>query len=507
MGLNRFSHLLWLQPTFLFPAIIAFMLLAVSLLDPQGLTRTIHIWNQWLSHAWGDGYLWFGMLTLAAFILLAVLPVGGIRLGGPGERPTHSFFSWCAMLFCTGMGVGFMFWGAAEPLYHFVHPPLSGTHGAVQRELVAMAYTFFHWGLHPWSIYGMTAVAIGFLGFNLNRPFRFSSFLSVSQSSSGLGVLLLKNVIDVMTVLAVIVGIAATFAMGVLHVEGGIRTLLPWTVSGHFLELLIVATILIVYMLSILRGLEKGIKVLSHISVWLSFALLAGLVVFMFDPRWLPSLINAASLYVTELPMMGLGMGDYRSPDWVGLWTVKYWSWWIAWAPFVGLFIALISRGRTVREVVLGVMVVPTLFSIIWFFVFGHSAIQLQSVSHLFGAHVEFSNINTILFVLLNHISRHSFLSWLSLALVIIFISNSVDSATYTMAQWTHAQMIQKPDTGIQIAWGLLFAVLTMGLLLAGGIDLLQEITLITTLPFTVLLFCIFVDVLIRMMRYPRSVT
>jgi glycine betaine transporter len=309
--------------------------------------------------------------------------------------------------------------------------------------------------------------------------------------------------IDICTINAIIFGVAATIGMGVLQLEGGLHTFLNWK-AGPMLEMAILLVVTAAYITSTLKGLEKGIKVLSNINLWLSIVLL-GCIAYM-GPTFnmVYAFFHSLPAYLFHLQDMSLGLGNFREHAWVGNWTVKYWTWWIAWAPFVGLFIAFISKGRTLRELVMGVMIAPTIFSCLWFTIFGETAIDLQQTQHFAGNYLSLSDVSAILFGMLNRINHSQLLSWLSLLLVAINFINSADSATYTIACLSVRDLDKIPSGSLQILWGILFSGLAALLLLTGGIEILQEVTTITVLPFTLLLVIIFVYLVFNLVSYSK---
>jgi glycine betaine transporter len=491
---------------FWLPGSVVFALCLAAVWNSEALSAQVHEVNMWILSLFGDFYLWFVWISLLAFVLLPLTPLGSIRLGGPQAKPVHSFWSWFAMLFCAGMGTGFMFWGSAEPLYHYMNPPLADVVARPAREALALRYTFFHWGVSPWAVYGMTALAIGFWGYNLKQGFCFSSFL-LEPDEAGRAKSprpWLTGAIDFVTTIAIVFGIAATLGMGILQIESGLARMFGWVPSPG-LTVGILTAITIAFLTSALMGLEKGIKTLSTSSMWLSFLLLALIIAMGPIHAMLNGFMTVFPEYITSLGKMSLGMGNFHDDAWVGVWTVKYWSWWIAWAPFVGLFIALISKGRTVRELTFGVMIVPTMFSCLWFTAFGETAIRLQQKYQLFGASLELEQVSTVLYQILSQMEGTTFLAWLSLILIAINFINSADSATYTISTLSQGGRQGHPPLSLQLMWGVLFSLLAGLLLLSGGIEVLQEVTAVTVLPFTFLLVVIFGVMLVRMVQYYRE--
>ena len=471
-------------------ALVVALLLVAAVLDPKFFSETITDANHVIDAHFGQFYLWFALIVTVAFIGLGLSPWGGLRIGEPGDKPQYSFWSWFAMIFSAGMGSGFMFWGAAEPLYHYLHPPYAGSLTPAEQSGMAFGYTFFHWGLSPWAIYGLTAVAMGYFSYNCKRGFRFSSFLVRDDDYTPAGVTA-RNGIDLMTALAIIFGVAATLGMAVLNIEGGFKTLLH-TNGSAWMEAGIMGVIAVMFIWSAMRGIDSGVKFLSNLSMGVSIVMLVYLL--LVGPQWeiFTAFWQGCWMYLTGFLNMSLGIGHYNDSHWVGAWTVKYWSWWIAWAPFVGVFLVLISRGRTIREIMLASIIAPTLFSCLWFSVFGQAAIHWFTATGATAASLDFNNVDSILYRVLEAYFHTPLITAFCMLLIALFVGNSADSATYTIACLSEGDMSTHPRKSLLLAWGFLFFALTMTLLLAGGIMTLNEITAVTVLPFTFLLVAVF---------------
>ncbi len=502
--LKAIPHLFWI------PGLLVALLLFFGATDPDALGELTQGINRFIYQHFGGFYLWFALGTLCLFVLIALSPMGNVRLGGPDARPEHSVFSWIAMLFCCGMGIGFMMWGAAEPLYHYMNPPIDGLSTPLDKESAAFYFTFLHWGLQPWAIYGMTALVIGFFGFNQCKGFCFSAFMAKDEAFGvhSLRRRIVMEIIDLVTIIAIIFGIAATMASGVLVIEGGMQSLFGIK-PGVWTHLGIIGVLSAVYLVSAARGLNKGIKILSNVSVVMSILLLASVIWFGPQLKMMRTLFDSVPGYLSQLPQLSLGLEDFRRENWINEWTIKYWSWWIAWAPFVGLFVAIISRGRTIREMLLAVMIVPSIFSFIWFTAFGEAAISMQQTGGFVGDSFQWENVTLLLYQMFEHYTHSPILSWLSLVLIAIFICNSADSASYIMTCFTHRRLQEQVQTRLQLSWGVLFAILTAVLLMLGGsggdsktLYLLQQVTQITALPFTLLLVVVFVAMIRGLIRY-----
>lgn len=515
MSLKKFisdiPRLFWL----VLPLVILFLIGGVFW--PLQAAEILEAFNIWMSQVFGSFYLWFGFLTLILFLFLGATPLGKIRLGGEDAVPSHSFVSWFSMIFCAGMGVGFLFWGGSEPLYHFLNPPESGSMSIEELKQIALSYSFFHWGFIPWAIYGMTAVIIAFYRYNLLTPFRLSVILLPPLNLPDKVAHVAGLAIDLMTITAIIFGLSASMGMGVLIIEGGMFNLFEIAKSA-WIEMVILGLMTFFFLLSAQSGLNKGIKILSNMSIALSVILLISLIFLgptgsMFSAFWL-----GFQDYMARLPEMSLGFQELKSNQWLFDWTIKYWAWWIAWAPFVGIFIAMISRGRTVREVVVSVMVAPSVFSLLWFSVFGQSTIWLQEHADVLGDKIDFSQVHVILFKVLNFYAHSPVLSWISLLLAFVFIVNSADSATYTLAKLSEelteninelkklpSSKVIPPSTFHQFLWGSLTTVLTFALLATGGIIAIQQVTTVMVVPFTFILSAAFIISFFRMTKYRNA--
>ncbi|MDX2084147.1 MAG: BCCT family transporter [Candidatus Melainabacteria bacterium] len=472
--------------------------------------------NQLSLSSFSPFYLILVSFILVIFVGLGFSPLGNIRFGGKHAKPEFSWLSWFAMLFSAGMGSGMLFWGAAEPLYHFNHPPLQGTEGTLAQALTAMHLTFFHWGVHPWAIYGLTATTLAFWGFNLKRGFHVGTVLlkqprlnATATEINRFGRPLLYAGVEQLTVIAILFGVSASFAMSVLQLEAGFHTLLGWSPSGLW-HLFWVALFAISFLMSAINGLHRGIRLLSYWGMIGSVLLMCSVCVYgeklNFSVPFVQSLLQSLPVFAGSLPSLSMGLASFTDPLWVQQWTVKYWSWWIAWTPFVGIFIALISKGRSIRELMLASLLAPSLFSFLWFFILGESAIALQ-IQQGNGLAVD-DNVQQVLFHLLASIPQVPLLSVLAMGLMALFFINSADSATYTLAYLSvpQATISTVPPGILQIAWGLLIALLTLLFLWMGGVPLMQEVTLLPVLPFAMWLVVVFGFTLRAMwLYYKRS--
>jgi len=361
-------------PVFLVSLALASAFLLWGALAPEQLAQVTGSIQTWLLDAFGWFYLLCAVGLLATAILLIFSRFGDIPLGRDGESPEFPLLTWFAMLFCAGMGIGLVFWGAAEPISHFYDPPF-GVPGSPESAKVALQYSFFHWGLHPWAIYTMVGMCLAYFQFRKQEPGLISASCRPLLKGSANGVA--GQAIDTIAVFATVFGVATSLGFGAIQISGGLSYLfhVPNTITT---QLILIAIVTVLYMLSAQTGLQRGIKYLSNLNMVLAISLM-GFLLFLGPTKFIMEIFTSAlGEYFHKLPKMSLNLAPFDNSRWVQDWTLFYWAWWIAWAPFVGTFIARVSRGRTVREFVLGVLLVPSLFSAFWFSIFGGTAISLE---------------------------------------------------------------------------------------------------------------------------------
>ena len=470
-------------------AALVLLVFALGVLYPMGFQRLVTHVNDLAFRIFGGFYLWFVLTMLVVFVGVGLSPLGQIRLGGAQAQPEYSRFSWYSMLYAAGMGTGPLYWGAAEPLYHYMNPPLvqAATATDSSRAIEALNFTYFHWGLHPWAIYGLTALAIALLGLKPGQHFSFGDLLQLKNPRWQW----LIRLTNLSICLAILFGVAATFGMGIIQLTDGLQALFHWQASsGLTLGLLALMTVL--FLFSSLKGIESGIKLFSNISLAGSLVILLAVAVFSPKADLLGPSVQAIPDFWAKLPAASLGTMNFALPDWPRDWTIKYWTWWIAWAPFVGMFVAMISKGRTIRQFVTAVLLVPTAFSVVWFYVFGTAGIALVSQAGVNANTLALADTGAVLYRLMDTLPWPLLWKGFCLLLVTLFFVNSADSATYTLACLSQGNLGKAPPALLQIGWGLLFAMLTGLFLLTGGISLLQQMTIASVLPFSFILLLVF---------------
>jgi choline/glycine/proline betaine transport protein len=437
---------------------------------------------------------WFLVLAANIFILAALFfafgPFGHIRIGGNKAKPEFTTGAWFAMLLSAGMGIGLMFWSVGEPMYHFGSPSpmFSGVEGGTpEAAQAAMGITYFHWGLHPWAIYTIVGLGLAFFAYNRGLPLTIRSIFYPILGNRIHG--FWGNLIDTLSVLATLMGLATSLGLGVKQVNAGLNFLFGVNVSVTN-QVILIAVITAMATLSVVSGLDGGVKRLSEWNMGLAallmlFVLIAGPTVFI-----LSGFTQNLGFYLRELPELSLWTETFRQTNWQGSWTVFYWAWWISWSPFVGMFIARISKGRTVREFVLGVMLIPTLLSFVWMSVFGGAAIELQSsgAADIMGA-VK-ADVATAMFVMFEHFPMTHLLSFVGIVLVTVFFITSSDSGSLVVDHLTSGGKLDSPVPQ-RVFWAVMEGVVAAVLLIGGGLVTLQTAAVSTGLPFAVILLLI----------------
>lgn len=443
---------------------------------------------------------WLFVLVATSFVVyvvwLALSRYGKIPLGADGEKPEFRTVSWIAMMFSAGMGIGLMFWGVAEPLTHFTAPPPgTAAPGSPQASEVALATTLFHWTLHPWAIYAVAGLAIAYGTFRRGRSQLFSSVFRplLGRHADGPG----GKAIDMMAIFATLFGSAASLGLGALQIGAGFEFNGWVDTVGKVGLVLVITGLTIAFVLSAVSGVARGIQWLSNINMVLAVAL--ALFVFLVGPTlfMLNFLPTAIGDYIGELPTMASRTGIAGGAEmeaWLSSWTIFYWAWWISWTPFVGMFIARISRGRTIRQFVAGVLLVPSLVSLVWFAVFGGAAIRQQSETHDLTEADGSVNPDFALFHLLDHYPITTVTTVLVMILVGIFFVSGADAASIVMGTLSERGSIE-PSRLTVIFWGTATgAVAAIMLVIADSDDLggaltgLQALTTVVALPFMIVM-------------------
>ncbi|MDZ5471293.1 BCCT family transporter [Bacillus sp. 31A1R] len=458
---------------------------------PENLSETATKALDFTTNNFGWLYLFTTFIFLVFAFYLAFGPYGRIKLGGDDDEPEFSYYTWFAMLFSAGMGIGLVFWGVAEPIYHFITPPLDqAVGGTPEAARLALRYSFFHWGLHPWAIYTIIALALAYAQYRKGESALISSTFKPLLGDRVNGPI--GKGIDTLAAIATAFGVATSLGLGTLQINGGLNHVLgiPNTV---FTQLMIILIVTILYMLSATTGLNRGIRYLSNLNLGLAgglllFVLIVGPTSFIVD-----AFTTTIGGYLGNIIPMSFRLTPFSQGTWVGAWTLFYWAWWIAWAPFVGTFIARVSKGRTIKEFVLGVLLVPTLLGALWFSAFGGSAIFFDLFEQKGITEAVNQDMTTALFITLEQFPWGTLLGVLATFLIITFFITSADSATFVLGMLT-SKGVLNPANSTKIIWGVLQSSIAAVLLWSGGLEGLQTASIVAALPFAVIMLLMVVS-------------
>ena len=452
-----------------------------GLLAPASLGAVFNEALAAITRNFGWFYLWvvLGLVLLA--LVLAFSRYGDMKLGADDDEPEFSNGAWFSMLFAAGMGIGLVYFGVAEPLSYFASPPPGVAARTPEAANAAMRYAFFHWGLHPWAIYGIVGLAIAYFQFRRGAPALVSS---ATETLPWAWARRLTPAFNVLAVVATAFGVAASLGVGAAQINSGLHTVFGLPV-GPTWQVGIIAVVTVLFVTSSVSGVARGVKLLS-VGNLIAAAALAG-VVFVLGPtvHIIDTFTNSLGGYASEFVRMSLRLTPFRDSSWVGSWTIFYWAWWLAWSPFVGLFIARVSRGRTIREFVLGVVIAPTLVAFLWFSIFGGAALSLEIFQGAPLADVAAKDSSLALFAMLQQLPLATLTSIIGTLLVVVFFVTSGDSATLVLATMSHGGA-ENPPHRSKIIWGVLIAGIAAALLLAGGVQAVQTASIVFALPFTV---------------------
>lgn len=432
---------------------------------------------------------WYYVL-LVAFLLLFMIWLGvgrykNVRLGGDFEQPEFTFFSWVSMLFAAGTGVGILFWAVAQPILQFQENPFIAEGMSPEAARVAMRLTYFHWGLNGWAIFSFVALVLAYFAYRRNLPLTVRSGLEPILGKRNHG--LLGDMVDLLAVFGTVFGIATTLGLGVQQMNAGLEAVFGLETSVQ-LQLMITAVIMSVATFSVVSGVKRGVRLLSEANFWLSIAVVTFMLLFGPTQYLIALTIESAGDYLQNIFGMTFHTNATIADGWQSEWTVFFWGWWLAWSPFVGMFIARVSRGRTFREFVMGVLLVPTVITIIWIGLFGGTALYHE----LFGSggivQAVDENVATALFATVSAMNLGILGVGLSAVLVVLIATYLITSANAgtLVINTILAGGDPEPPTAHRIIWGAVLGLLTAVMLLAGGLETLQSAVIMAALPFSV---------------------
>ncbi|MGY4803418.1 BCCT family transporter [Teichococcus aerofrigidensis] len=463
---------------------LALLFVLFGALAPEAAGRTFAALQGWITRELG----WFYLMAVAGFLIfvigLAISGHGRVRLGPNHSEPAYSYPGWFAMLFSAGMGIGLVFFGVAEPVTHFILPP-EAPPASIAAAREALRISYFHWGLHAWAIYAVIGLSLAYFSYRHGLPLTIRSALYplVGERIHGP----IGHAVDIFAVLGTMFGVATSLGLGVLQVNAGLNHVLG-VPSNFTVQIVLIAIITALATLSVASGLDRGIRLLSSFNM--ATAGLLMVFVFVVGPTTflLQTFVQNLGGYIDSFAERTFNMYAYDPKEWLGSWTLFYWGWWIAWSPFVGMFIARISRGRTIREFVMGVLLVPAGFTFAWMTVFGDTAIWL----HLTGATTAVTetvqrDVSLALFALLEQFPLARVVSWFAMALIVTFFITSADSAALVMGTIADGGRAD-PPLWQRVFWAVSSGVVASVLLASGGLQALQTASIAGALPFTVVM-------------------
>lgn len=489
------------QRVFTVSALIILALVALGAGFPEAFGEAADAALASVTRLFGWFYL-FSVFGFVVFLLaLALSKYGKIRLGPQDSTPSFSFFSWVSMLLAAGFGVGLVFYGMAEPMLHYVEPPYGDVPAeSTEAARYAIQYSYFNWGIHQWAAFSVVGLIIAYFQFRKGQAGLVSSVLS-SIAAKYPRVRPYAPTLDVFAVVATVMGVATSLGLGVLQLNGGFNAVfgLPESVLWQSIILFLM---FLAYMASTWSGLDKGIRRLSNLNMILCIGLMLYVLVTGPTVMILETITLGVGDYLQNFVGMSLRISPYTDNTWAANWTIFYWAWVIAWSPFVGTFVARVSRGRTIKEYVFGVLIVPPLLACLWIGVFGGAALHMELAGDVGLASATEANITVALFEMFELMPFTGVLSVIAMLLIFIFLVTSADSASYIVAQMTDNGSIN-PPLFKRVAWGVLIAAICLTLIAAGGLTGLQSAAVLSALPFTFILYGMIV-VLIRELRADR---
>lgn len=463
--------------------IITFIIVILGVVFPDKFNDVANNVYGFLANNFGWSYL-ISMLVFVIFaLILAFSKYGNIKLGADDSKPEFSTVSWFAMLFGAGMGIGLVFWGVAEPLSHFTSDITGLTPGSPEAAAFAIRASFKHWGFHPWANYSIIGLALAYFQFRKNKPGLISSiFIPLLGEESVKGPI--GKTIDILAIFATVAGVATSLGLGTLQINSGLNYVfnIPET---KMVQLIIILTITFIFIWTAVSGIEKGIKAISDLNLWLAFGLI--LLTFLVGPsiKMINTFTTGLGDYIGAFFQDSLNISPFGDNTWTNAWTIFYWAWWIAWAPFVGTFIARISKGRTIREFVGGVILAPALASLLWFAIFGALGINLGITGKMTTSALQSiaAKPELTLFAVIENYPLGTIISVITIVLLCTFFITSANSATFVLGMFSSNGDLN-PSNSKKILWGLVQALLAISLLFAGGLKALQTASVAAAFPF-----------------------
>lgn len=483
---------------------IILLLTLLAAIFPTGFGHSAQLVYDFLAINFGWLFLIIVFVLDIFLIFLAASRYGRFKLGADDEEPEFSFISWIGMLFSAGLGVGIVFWGVAEPLTHYMHSPFPNKvdGSSVESARLAMGYTFFHWGISQWSIFAMSGLIVAYFQFRKKRDGLISTAMEPVFGETYRRPF--RNVIDILAIIATVMGIATSIGLGILQIAGGLNHV--FHVPNNAITLLIITILMTgIFLSSALTGINRGVKWLSNLNILIGALLLIFIFIFG-DLRFIVETFTVSiGDYISNFVSYSLRMDPYSGDNaWIQQWTVFYWAWVISWSPFIGGFVARVSRGRTIREFIIGVLIIPPAISFTWIAGFGGTAINWVLHKNSNIAKVVDKDYTVALFELLRHFPLYEVTSALAIILIFTFIVTSADSTTHIVSGMATGG-VENPKRKHKVVWGLLIGGISVALTVAGGLTSLQTASVVTGLPFSIILLLMIFSLMRALHREPTE--
>jgi BCCT family betaine/carnitine transporter len=476
------------NPVFAISAILILIFVIGTLASPEEAKKVLDGAKWWAINNFDWLFMLSGNFFVIFCLLLIILPVGKIRIGGKDAKPEYTNFAWFSMLFAAGMGIGLMYWSVAEPVAYYTgwwHTPLNVVAHTPEAKELAMGATMFHWGLHPWAIYAVVGLSLAFFSYSKKLPLTMRSAFYPILKERVWG--WPGHLIDLLAVFATIFGLATSLGLGAQQVSSGLKFLFGID-NGVNTQILIIAAITILALVSVMRGLDGGVKILSKFNILIALFLVVFIIIVGPTLNIITGVGTTLGNYASNIIELS-GFIDRKDSDWFHGWTVFYWAWWIAWSPFVGMFIARISKGRTVREFLIAVLLIPTVVTAIWMSTFGLTALD-QVIGNVGALTNGISDKSLAMFQMLENLPFSTITSSIAIFLVIVFFVTSSDSGSLVIDSITAGGKVDAPVVQRSF-WAILEGLVAIALLYVGGsqaLDALQAGSITTALPFTIIL-------------------
>lgn len=478
------------MPVLLVAVIITLTTVLISII----FSNTISVWLEsafnYLSSKLGVAFILFSILVILLCLYVAFSKYGNIRMGEDTDRPQYSTISWFSMIFAAGMGVGLVFWSVAEPLQHFINPPMAEPYSS-EAIIESLKYTFFHWGIHPWVLYLSVALPMGYSHFRKKKPMLVSSSFTTFLDNSPLKKPIYKA-IDSFTIVLVLVGAATSFALGSIQISNGLEFLFDFS-FGKEAPIIIIFIFAVIFIISSSAGIDKGMKRLSNANTVIFFLVLIFVLFTGPTLNLIKTTTESIGAYIQDLIPMSFftdasgAVAKHTGENWIENWTIFYWAWWITWTPFVGSFIAQISKGRTLRQFVLAVLSIPAFLSFIWFGVLGGTALHTEMANPGTIAVNGAVDTNTSVFMMLSTLPLSKIISILVMVSLSIFFLTSADAGVQVVSVMVSFGKETK-NKGIKILWGTILALLAIMFVVAGGLSAVQSLSFIFSFPFMIII-------------------